>query len=70
MSFLGRQCGHVELRCPPGPFRLLGEFPQAFGGLYDNPAYSDDDGPHRQNNGSVTLSACPGVETNQTGALQ
>jgi hypothetical protein len=37
MSLPGRQWGHVKLRCPPGPLRVLGEFPQASRGLYDNP---------------------------------
>jgi hypothetical protein len=27
--------------------RVLREFPRAFGGLYDNPAYSDDDESRR-----------------------
>jgi hypothetical protein len=51
MSLVGGQWGDVKLRCPPGPLRVPGEFPQASGGLYDNPAYSDDDRSYRQNNG-------------------
>jgi hypothetical protein len=40
--------GHVKLRCPPTrPLRVLGEFPHASRGLYDNPAYSDNDGSHQ-----------------------
>jgi hypothetical protein len=70
MSLTGRQWGHVELRCPPRPFRVLGEFPQASGGLYDDPTYSDDDGSHCKNHGSVTCSACLGIETSKTGTAQ
>jgi hypothetical protein len=70
MSLPGRQWGHVELRCPPGPFRVFGEFPQASGGLYDDPTYSDDDGSHCKNNGSVTFRACPGIEASKTGTAQ
>jgi hypothetical protein len=70
MSFSGRQRGHVKLRCPPGPLRVLGEFPQAFGGLYDNPTYSGIDGRRRKNYGRIAFSACFGIETNQTRAAQ
>ena len=70
MSFPGRQWGHVELRCPPESLRVLGEFPQAFGGLYDNPAYSDDDGSHDQNHGRAAFGACLGYKGNQAGSIQ
>jgi hypothetical protein len=51
MSLPGRQWGHVKLRGPHESLRVLGEFPQVSGGLYDYSAYSDDDGSHHQNNG-------------------
>jgi hypothetical protein len=70
MSLPGRQWSHVELRCPPGPLRVPGEFPQASRGLYDNPAYFDDDGSHHQNNGRAIFGACLGYKSNKAGAVQ
>jgi hypothetical protein len=49
---------------------MLGEFPQAYGDLYDNSIHPDIDGGRCKNYGRVTFSACLGIETSQTGAAQ
>ena len=50
MSIPGGQWGFVELRCAARPFRVPGEFFEASGDLYDDPADFDDDKYDRQNN--------------------
>jgi hypothetical protein len=49
---------------------MLRELPQAYGDLYENSTRSDNDGGRGKNHGRITFSACPGIETNQTGAAQ
>jgi hypothetical protein len=70
MSIPGCQWGYIELRCTSRAVRVLGEFPQASGDLYDDSAHSDVDRRRCQNNDRVSFGSCPGVQTNQTGATQ
>ena len=49
---------------------MFGELPQASRDLYDDSALCDIDGGNCENNGRAAFGACPGVETNQTGAVQ
>jgi hypothetical protein len=49
---------------------VLRELPQAYGDIYENSARSDNDRGRGKNYGGVTFSACPGMQTNQTGAAQ
>jgi hypothetical protein len=69
MGMTGCQWGYVELRCSSRAVRVFGKLSQASGDLHDNSALSDNDRDHRQNNGPATFGACPGIETNQTGAV-
>ena len=66
----GCQWGFVELRCPTRPLRMLGELPQAFGDIYDDPAHSNNDRYRRQDNGRIAFSARLSDQTNQSGAVQ
>jgi hypothetical protein len=66
----GCQWGYIELRCSSRAVRVLGEFSEASGDLYDDSALSDVDRGRGQNNDRVSFGACPGVQTDQTGAAQ
>ena len=70
MSIPGRERDFIELRRASRTVRVLRELPQAYGGLYDNSTQSDNDGGRCKNYDRITFSACPGIETNQTGAAQ
>ena len=70
MSTTGFQRGYVELRCSSRAVRVFRTLSKASGDLYRDPAHSDNDRDHRQNNGPATFGACPGIETDQTGAIQ
>jgi len=67
---LGCQRGFIELRCPLGPLRAFGEFPQAFGHLYKNRSHSDNDGYHREINGRIARGVRPGDQANHSEAVQ
>ena len=67
---LGCQWGYIKLRRPSRPVRVLGEFPQALGDLYDDPAHSDDGRYCHQDNGRVALGARPRDKSSQAGAVQ
>ncbi len=49
---------------------MLGEVPQASGGLHDDSAHSINDGGDRKNNGGTAFGACLGFKANQTGTVQ
>jgi hypothetical protein len=70
MNMTGCQWGYVELRCSSRAVRVFRTLSKASGDLYRDPAHSDNDRDHRQNNGPATFGACPGIETDQTGAIQ
>ncbi len=70
MSMPGCQWGYIEPRCASRAVRVLGKVPQASGDLYDDSTHSDNDGGHRENNGRTAFGACPGCESDQTGAVQ
>ena len=67
---LGCRWGYIKLRRPSRFVRVLGEFPQAPGDLYDDPAYSDNDRYCHQDNGRIALGARPRDKSNQAGAVQ
>ena len=70
MRMPGCQWGRIELRCASRAFRVLGKFPQTSGDLYHDSAYFDVDRDRCQNIDRVSFGACPGVQTDQTGAAQ
>ena len=70
MRMPGCRWGYIELRCASRVVRVLREFPQASGDLYHDSAYSDVDRGRCQNIDRVSFGACPGVQTDQTGAAQ
>ncbi len=70
MSMPGCQWSYIELRCASRAVRVLGEFPQASGDLYDDSAHSDVDRGRCQNNDQVSFRACLGDQTDQTGTAQ
>jgi hypothetical protein len=47
---------------------MLGEFPQAYGDLYEISTHSGIDGGRCKSYGRITFSACIGIETNQAGS--
>jgi hypothetical protein len=51
MSLLGCEWDYIELRRPNRSLRVLGEFPQASGDIYDHSTYSNNDRDRRQDNG-------------------
>ena len=66
----GRQWSHIELRCPSRVVRVPGKLPQASGDIYDDSTHFYINGGCCQDNGRVAFGACPGIEANQTRAIQ
>ena len=70
MSMPGCQWGFIELRCSLRSLRALGQFRQASGHLHVDQSHSDYDRYHREDNGRITLGACPGDQANYPEAIQ